>query len=73
MHRPASIRLHVSTERREIRALEITVCDFKLGCPPLRDSLRVHRARVSHAIAHILGILDEKFELNRRMSEPLEV
>lgn len=32
-------------------------------CPPLEDQ---------HAIAHILGTLDDKIELNRRMNETLE-
>ena len=37
--------------------------DFRLRIPPLSEQ---------HAIAHILGTLDDKIELNRRMNETLE-
>ena len=37
--------------------------DFHLRIPPLSEQ---------HAIAHILGTLDDKIELNRRMNETLE-
>lgn len=37
--------------------------NFELGIPPLTEQ---------HAIAHILGTLDDKIELNRRMNETLE-
>ncbi|MDE0103113.1 MAG: restriction endonuclease subunit S [Bryobacterales bacterium] len=37
--------------------------DFELLIPPLSEQ---------HAIAHILGTLDDKIELNRRMNETLE-
>ncbi len=39
------------------------VPNFELRIPPLKEQ---------HAIAHILGTLDDKIELNRRMNETLE-
>jgi len=36
---------------------------FRFQCPPLKEQ---------HAIAHILGTLDDKIELNRRMNKTLE-
>ncbi len=45
------------------RVPSVAVERYVLALPPLNEQ---------HAIAHILGPLDEKLELNRRMNEPLE-
>jgi type I restriction enzyme S subunit len=56
----------LGTIRRQVAVAGITGSDLaKLDvlCPPIAQQ---------HAIAHILGTLDDKIELNRRMSETLE-
>lgn len=52
--------------RRQVAVAGITGSDLarlEIAVPPLP---------IQHAIAHILGTLDDKIELNRRMSETLE-
>lgn len=56
----------LDTIRRQVAVAGITGSDLSLleiPVPPLSEQ---------HAIAHILGTLDDKIELNRRMNETLE-
>ena len=57
---------HLDTIRRQVAVAGITGSDLTnldIPVPPLLDQ---------RAIAHILGTLDDKIELNRRMNETLE-
>jgi type I restriction enzyme, S subunit len=56
----------LDTIRRQVAVAGITGSDLaqlEVSVPPLSEQ---------HAIAHILGTLDDKIELNRRMNETLE-
>lgn len=56
-----TIAEHSTSAYPSIRPVDIERLTLKL--PPLAEQ---------HAIAHVLGTLDEKFELNQRMAETLE-
>jgi type I restriction enzyme S subunit len=61
-----------------LRSLDFAAYSDKAAVPGLnRNDLHTAQVRLppfveQHAIAHILGTLDDKIELNRRMSETLE-
>ncbi|MEA1893786.1 MAG: restriction endonuclease subunit S [Euryarchaeota archaeon] len=57
----AIVRMEGSSGRQRVPAP--TLKRFTFACPPLPEQ---------RAIAHILGSLDDKIELNRRMNETLE-
>ena len=63
----SALGLHqLDTIRRQVAVAGITGSDLaklKIPVPPLPEQ---------HAISHILGTLDDKIELNRRMNETLE-
>lgn len=61
-----------------LRTIDFASCSDKSSVPGVNRnhlhglSVRVPRPSEQKAIAHILGTLDDKIELNRRMNETLE-